>query len=117
MKTMHVTHLAHKYTPKNKLDQAVQDFLGNCNGLAVEGKDLNRLKQYIIDSINQLNKQHPRCTAKKPYWWQFGSFNDKLCSCGNQFFIYHGKQFDASTPIISDPGDEHESVRKGVQHG
>ncbi len=89
----YLTHNGHQLAIKNKLQNAVQEYLSEVDRQLLEGNfKLKLFKKSVIAKIKELNKEHPRCTPLNPTWWS-PSKDDYFLSgvpfC--HYYIYHSK--------------------------
>lgn len=90
---MYFTKVTHELVPKNKLQKQVQDLVKSYNRLLIDPIDLNLFKIQIVERIDELNKQNPRCKPVEPSFYSHNQidhqlyFGDSLIS----FSIYKAK--------------------------
>ena len=67
--TIYTGHVRSHYVPKNKLQEAVSNYLDTLDGKAFTKEQYLRKRVEIGVTINELNKQHPRATPVKIDWY------------------------------------------------
>ena len=70
IKTIYLTVHSHDYAPKNKLQVAVQELIKQNSRKAFDKSGIKKFKKQLVKDIEDLNKQHPRCTPIEPYFWK-----------------------------------------------
>lgn len=77
-------HLVGGIQTKNKLQEQFSCFLREMDGELYQAKELNKIKEYIIEKANELNEEYPRC---KPLNISFAQYveKDKHHLCGFEF--------------------------------
>jgi len=53
---------------KNNLQKEAKTYLESLDKSVICAEDLEEAKKVILDSLEQINKNHPRCKPLKPYW-------------------------------------------------
>ena len=69
---------------KNKLQEKFSCFLREMDGELYQAKELNKIKEYIIEKANELNEEYPRCKPLNISFTQY-SEKDKYYLCGFEF--------------------------------
>lgn len=86
MPVKYLTKVDMTYATRNKLDQAIKDYLYSINRLIIPRELLRGFKNDVLTKIEMINKQHPRCIPAEPYWWASNSGNgDKTNDWGLSF--------------------------------
>ena len=82
--THYFCHLVGGIQTKNKLQEQFSCFLREMDGELYQAKELNKIKEYIIEKANELNEESPRC---KPLNISFAQYveKDKHHLCGFEF--------------------------------
>ena len=82
--THYFCHLVGGIQTKNKLQEQFSYFLREMDGELYQAKDLDKIKEYIIEKANELNEEYPRC---KPLNISFAQYveKDKHHLCGFEF--------------------------------
>ena len=82
--THYFCHLVGGIQTKNKLQEQFFCFLREMDGELYQAKELNKIKEYIIEKANELNEEYPRC---KPLNISFAQYieKDKHHLCGFEF--------------------------------
>ena len=82
--THYFCHLVGGIQTKNKLQELFSCFLREMEGELYQAKELNKIKEYIIEKANELNEEYPRC---KPLNISFAQYveKDKHHLCGFEF--------------------------------
>ncbi|WP_315043624.1 hypothetical protein [Capnocytophaga sputigena] len=82
--THYFCHLVGGIQTKNKLQEQFSCFLREMEGELYQAKELNKIKEYIIEKANELNEEYPRC---KPLNISFAQYveKDKHHLCGFEF--------------------------------
>nr|DAF37222.1 MAG TPA: hypothetical protein [Caudoviricetes sp.]DAK04046.1 MAG TPA: hypothetical protein [Caudoviricetes sp.] len=82
--THYFCHLVGGIQTKNKLQEQFSCFLREMDGELYQAKELNKIKEYIIEKANELNEEYPRC---KPLNISFAQYveKDKHHLCGFEF--------------------------------
>jgi hypothetical protein len=82
--THYYCHLVGGIQTKNKLQEQFSCFLREMDGELYQAKELNKIKEYIIEKANELNEEYPRC---KPLNISFAQYveKDKHHLCGFEF--------------------------------
>nr|DAJ36409.1 MAG TPA: hypothetical protein [Caudoviricetes sp.] len=77
-------HLVGGIQTKNKLQEQFSYFLREMDGELYQAKELDKIKEYIIEKANELNEEYPRC---KPLNISFAQYveKDKHHLCGFEF--------------------------------
>lgn len=57
----YISYIGQSYIPRNSLEKAVSAYLHSMDRKIVPAEDLEQFKQEIIDGINELNTEYPRC--------------------------------------------------------
>ena len=80
-------HLVGGIQTKNKLQEQFSCFLREMDGELYQAKELNKIKEYIIEKANELNEEYPRC---KPLNISFAQYveKDKHHLCGFEFSTF-----------------------------
>lgn len=66
----YLTTYGNPYTPKNKLESHVQDYLKLHNRKIVSAAKIEEFKKEILDEISSISKRYPRCKPVKTDWWE-----------------------------------------------
>lgn len=66
------------YTSGNKLEQTIKDMIYTHDRELIDSKNLEKFKRVLVNKIETLNKQYPRCTAVRAEWWTPANHADKL---------------------------------------
>lgn len=92
------TYIGYNWQGRNKLDEAIREFLKTQNRLIITETDLEGFKRMILEKIDELSRQFNRCKPTKGYWWmsklRAGDSNDDslsfdgVGSCICSFSIY-----------------------------
>ena len=82
--THYFCHLVGGIQTKNKLQGQFSCFLREMDGELYQAKELDKIKEYIIEKANELNEEYPRC---KPLNISFAQYveKDKHHLCGFEF--------------------------------
>ena len=82
--THYFCHLVGGIQTKNKLQEQFSCFLREMDGELYQAKELDKIKEYIIEKANELNEEYPRC---KPLNISFAQYveKDKHHLCGFEF--------------------------------
>ncbi|WP_281639712.1 hypothetical protein [Capnocytophaga sputigena] len=82
--THYFCHLVGGIQTKNKLQEQFSCFLREMDGELYQAKELDKIKEYIIEKANELNEEFPRC---KPLNISFAQYSekDKHHLCGFEF--------------------------------
>ena len=72
---------------KNKLQEQFSCFLRGMNGELYQAKELDKIKEYIIEKANELNQEYPRCKPLNITFTQY-SEKDKNYLCGFEFSTF-----------------------------
>ena len=82
--THYFCHLVGGIQTKNKLQEQFSYFLREMDGELYQAKELDKIKEYIIEKANELNEEYPRC---KPLNISFAQYveKDKHHLCGFKF--------------------------------
>ena len=82
--THYFCHLVGGIQTKNKLQEQFSYFLREMDGELYQAKELDKIKEYIIEKANELNEEYPRC---KPLNISFAQYveKDKHHLCGFEF--------------------------------
>lgn len=82
--THYFCHLVGGIQTKNKLQEQFSCFLREMNGELYQAKELDKIKEYIIEKANELNEEYPRC---KPLNISFAQYVEKYkyYLCGFEF--------------------------------
>ena len=82
--TYYYCHLVGGIQTKNKLQGQFSCFLREMDGELYQAKELNKIKEYIIEKAKELNEEFPRC---KPLNISFAQYSekDKHHLCGFEF--------------------------------
>lgn len=87
-----LTHIGiYETATKNKLQDAVREFLYSEQGKLIPGKSVQNYKEYILSEIKKLNDKFSRCKALKPEWWTGnlgGKPSDKIILSELQFITF-----------------------------
>ena len=59
--THYFCHLVGGIQTKNKLQEQFSCFLREMDGELYQAKELNKIKEYIIEKAQELNEEYPRC--------------------------------------------------------
>lgn len=89
----YLTHDGHHLATKNKLQQAVQEYLINMDRQLLEGNfKLKLFQKSVIARIKELNQEHSRCKPMQPSWWSPNKNDYHLSGVSfSHFYIYHSK--------------------------
>lgn len=89
----YLTHDGHHLSTKNKLQQAVQDYLISIDRQLLEGNfKLKLFKKSVLVKIKELNEEHSRCKPIEAHWWEVSKNDFTLGNVGfSHFHIYHSK--------------------------
>ena len=77
-------HLVGGIQTKNKLQEQFSYFLREMDGELYQAKELDKIKEYIIEKANELNEEYPRCKPLNISFTQY-SEKDKYYLCGFDF--------------------------------
>ena len=66
--TIYAGHVRSHYVPKNKLQEAVSNYLDTLDGKAFTHKEFKYIRRKIDYEVEYLNKQHPRATPINISW-------------------------------------------------
>ena len=82
--THYYCHLVGGIQTKNKLQEQFSCFLREMDSELYQAKELDKIKEYIIEKANELNEEYPRC---KPLNISFAQYveKDKHHLCGFEF--------------------------------
>ena len=82
--THYYCHLVGGIQTKNKLQEQFSCFLREMDGELYQAKELDKIKEYIIEKAKELNEEFPRC---KPLNISFAQYieKDKHHLCGFEF--------------------------------
>ena len=82
--THYFCHLVGGIKTKNKLQEQFSCFLREMDGELYQAKELNKIKEYIIEKAKELNEEFPRC---KPLYISFAQYSrkDRHYLCGFEF--------------------------------
>ncbi len=82
--THYFCHLVGGIQTKNKLQEQFSCFLREMDGELYQAKELDKIKEYIIEKAKELNEEFPRC---KPLNISFAQYveKDKHHLCGFEF--------------------------------
>ena len=82
--THYYCHLVGGIQTKNKLQKQFSCFLREMDGELYQAKELDKIKEYIIEKAKELNEEFPRC---KPLNISFAQYieKDKHHLCGFEF--------------------------------
>ena len=82
--THYYCHLVGGIQTKNKLQEQFSYFLREMDGELYQAKELNKIKEYIIEKAKELNEEYPRC---KPLNISFAQYAEKYkyYLCGFEF--------------------------------
>lgn len=83
-------HISNTYSPKNKLQEAVLEFIQTHNRELVPEGTIVKWMGAITDKIEELNAQYKRCTPIEAYFWQPGpkdEAKDYVFSTGHDITI------------------------------
>lgn len=82
--THYFCHLVGGIQTKNKLQEQFSCFLREMDGELYQAKELDKIKEYIIEKANELNEEFSRC---KPLNISFAQYSekDKHHLCGFEF--------------------------------
>lgn len=82
--THYYCHLVGGIQTKNKLQEQFSCFLREMDGELYQEKELNKIKEYIIEKAKELNEEYPRC---KPLNISFAQYSkkDRHYLCGFEF--------------------------------
>lgn len=82
--THYFCHLVGGIQTKNKLQEQFSCFLREMDGELYQAKELDKIKEYIIEKAKELNAEFPRC---KPLNISFAQYveKDKHHLCGFEF--------------------------------
>ena len=82
--THYYCHLVGGIQTKNKLQEQFSYFLREMDGELYQAKELDKIKEYIIEKAKELNEEYPRC---KPLNISFSQYSekDKHHLCGFEF--------------------------------
>lgn len=94
------SYISNEYSLKNSLEKAVYALLQQNNRQVIDASEVETFKEKILQDIEVLNKQNPRCRPFKPDWYmphfseargdaylRLGGLNNPVCN----FHIYHSK--------------------------
>ena len=82
--THYFCHLVGGIQTKNKLQEQFYYFLREMDGELYQAKDLDKIKEYIIEKANELNEEYPRCKSLNISFAQYVE-KDKHHLCGFEF--------------------------------
>ena len=82
--THYFCHLVGGIQTKNKLQEQFSYFLREMDGELYQAKDLDKIKEYIIEKANELNEEYPRCKSLNISFAQYVE-KDKHHLCGFEF--------------------------------
>jgi hypothetical protein len=77
MKQYYLFYISYNYGTKNKLEKAVQQFLGTHDRKLIPAAELESWKKDIIRSIQIINDQNAKCKPVNAEWWTTG-FEDEF---------------------------------------
>ena len=82
--THYFCHLVGGIQTKNKLQEQFSCFLRGMDGELYQAKELDKIKEYIIEKANELNEEYPRCKSLNISFAQYVE-KDKHHLCGFEF--------------------------------
>lgn len=65
------------YSPKNKLEEAIQNFIQEQDRKLIKEDDLEEFKNFVVNEIEKLNNEFPRCTPVKVDFWNPRGFRQE----------------------------------------
>lgn len=84
-----MTYCGHQLVTKNKLQTAVNNFLLSMDRYLINGeRHVEKFKEYIIEQIEDLNNQYPRCKPLKVHWFETGLHQEDLYLSGIGFINF-----------------------------
>ena len=104
MKKVYFTHISQWYSPKNRLEEAIHDYLRKEERQVVQADQLDVFKKRIADKIALIHTLYPRCHRITVAWSNVGNpvnrkykFNDILLDLNHcsicMFYLYSGEVF------------------------
>jgi len=79
-------HISGRNQAKNKLQEVVRNLVETYGNKIYAGSEITEVKKQIIDKINELNKQYPRCTPLNP---SFDLYDNTFNLWGLDFIFLH----------------------------
>jgi hypothetical protein len=70
----HLFNITYQYTPKNKLEKAIQELLlKQDRKLLMSELEATKFRDDVLAWIDGLCKQHPKCKPIKPHWYRYAN--------------------------------------------
>lgn len=68
MKTTCLVYVGQSYVPKNRLENAIQEYLKLNDRKLLSGNEIAEFKKAILDQISAFNDKYSRCTPVRASW-------------------------------------------------